>query len=176
MRIPCAQRPGARSASDDDQTARERTSPRTQRDVRTAHSAARPGSCPNACSSWDFRRGGVPASVARRLVRRSVAPRRERWRRSDRAVFGGTAIAIAVGLLVWNLGFREGATGRTSGKGWVGLVTRDAKTKQPIGVRRALRRPFDRTGIEVVRESTRAKKGSRNSRATTASGQLVDAG
>ncbi len=28
---------------------------------------------------------------------------------ADRAVFGGTAIAIAVGLLVWNLGFREGA-------------------------------------------------------------------
>ena len=78
---------------------------------------------------------------------------------ADRAVFGGTAIAIAVGLLVWNLGFREGATGRTSGKGWVGLVTRDAKTKQPIGVRRALRRPFDRTGIEVVRESTAREEG-----------------
>lgn len=78
---------------------------------------------------------------------------------ADRAVFGGTAIAIAVGLLVWNLGFREGATGRTSGKGWVGLVTRDATTKQPIGVRQALRRPFDRSGIEVVRESTARDEG-----------------
>ncbi len=56
-------------------------------------------------------------------------------------------------------GIPRRCTGRTSGKGWVGLVTRDAKTKQPIGVRRALRRPFDRTGIEVVRESTAREEG-----------------
>ncbi|WP_424809623.1 iron chelate uptake ABC transporter family permease subunit [Rhodococcus sp. 27YEA15] len=78
---------------------------------------------------------------------------------ADRAVFGATAVAIAAGLLIWNFGFREGATGRTSGKGWVGLVTRDAETGQPVGVRRALRRPLDRSGIEVVRESTAKDEG-----------------
>lgn len=78
---------------------------------------------------------------------------------ADRAVFGGTAIAIAIGLLIWNFGFREGTNGRTSGKGWVGLITRDAQTKQPIGVRRALVRPINRSGIEVVRESTARDEG-----------------
>lgn len=78
---------------------------------------------------------------------------------ADRAVFGGTAIAAALGLAIWNLGFREGNTGRTSGKGWVGLTTRDASTKQPIGPRRALLRPFNRAGIEVVRESTARDEG-----------------
>ncbi|MDH6281069.1 iron chelate uptake ABC transporter family permease subunit [Prescottella agglutinans] len=72
---------------------------------------------------------------------------------ADRAVFGGAALAVAIGLLVWNRGFREGNGGTTVGKGWFGLVTRDTATGAPIGVRRALRRWRD-PGIEVVREST----------------------
>lgn len=78
---------------------------------------------------------------------------------ADRAVFGGTAIAIALALAIWNLGFRDGVTGQTSGKGWIGLVTRDIASRQPIGVRRALRRPFDRSGIEVVRDRTARDEG-----------------
>nr|WP_254699288.1 iron chelate uptake ABC transporter family permease subunit [Rhodococcus sp. SGAir0479] len=72
---------------------------------------------------------------------------------ADRAVFGGAAVVIAVGLFVWNRGFREGRGGTTVGKGWFGLVTRDAETAAPIGVRRALRR-WRGHDIEVVREST----------------------
>lgn len=72
---------------------------------------------------------------------------------ADRAVFGGAAVAIALGLFVWNRGYREGRAGTTVGKGWFGLITRDADTGAPIGVRRALRRWWDR-GTEVVREST----------------------
>ncbi|WP_433604220.1 FecCD family ABC transporter permease [Prescottella agglutinans] len=72
---------------------------------------------------------------------------------ADRAVFGGAAVAVAVALFVWNRGFREGNAGTTVGKGWFGLVTRDAQTGAPIGARRALRRWRDR-GTEVVREST----------------------
>ncbi|PTR27445.1 iron complex transport system permease protein [Rhodococcus sp. OK519] len=74
---------------------------------------------------------------------------------ADRVVFGGAALFIAVALLVWNRGFREGNAGTTVGKGWCGLVTRDAETGAPIGVRRALRRlPWRADGIEVVREAT----------------------
>jgi len=74
---------------------------------------------------------------------------------ADRVVFGGAALLIAVALLVWNRGFREGNAGTTVGKGWCGLVTRDATTGAPIGVRRALRRlPWRSTGIEVVHEAT----------------------
>lgn len=38
----------------------------------------------------------------------------------DRAVFGGVAIITAAALLVWNRGTREGATGQSVGKGWLG--------------------------------------------------------
>ncbi|MCA1008343.1 iron ABC transporter permease [Rhodococcus hoagii] len=74
---------------------------------------------------------------------------------ADRVIFGGAALLIAVALLVWNRGFREGTAGTTVGKGWCGLVTRDAATGAPIGVRRALRRvPWRSSGIDVVREAT----------------------
>ncbi|QKT11723.1 iron chelate uptake ABC transporter family permease subunit [Rhodococcus sp. W8901] len=74
---------------------------------------------------------------------------------ADRVVFGGAALLIAIGLFVWNRGFREGNTGTTVGKGWCGLVTRDAETGAPIGVRRAVRRvPGIVSGAEVVREAT----------------------
>ncbi len=74
---------------------------------------------------------------------------------ADRVVFGGAALLIAVALLVWNRGFREGNAGTTVGKGWCSLVTRDAATGAPIGVRRALhRRPWRSSGTEVVHEAT----------------------
>ncbi|MFE7417856.1 FecCD family ABC transporter permease [Rhodococcus sp. NPDC057529] len=78
---------------------------------------------------------------------------------ADRVVFGGAAVAIALGLALWNRGFREGNTGQSSGKGWVGLVTRDTDTGDAIGPKRSLLRAFRRTGTEVVRESTATDEG-----------------
>ncbi|MEV0946677.1 iron ABC transporter permease [Rhodococcus sp. NPDC049939] len=78
---------------------------------------------------------------------------------ADRIVFGCAAVAIAVSLAVWNQGFREGNTGQSSGKGWIGLVTRDTHTHDAIGPRRALERVFRRSGTEVVRESTAKHEG-----------------
>ncbi|WP_245814041.1 FecCD family ABC transporter permease [Rhodococcus marinonascens] len=78
---------------------------------------------------------------------------------ADRIVFGCTAAAIAVALAVWNQGFREGNTGQSSGKGWVGLVTRDTHTHDAIGPKRALARVLQRSGTEVVRESTARDEG-----------------
>jgi iron complex transport system permease protein len=78
---------------------------------------------------------------------------------ADRVVFGGAAVAIALGLAVWNRGFREGNTGRSSGKGWVGLVTRDTHTHDAVGPKRSLQRVFRRSGTEVVRESTASDEG-----------------
>ncbi|MBV6757475.1 FecCD family ABC transporter permease [Rhodococcus opacus] len=78
---------------------------------------------------------------------------------ADRVVFGGAAVAIALGLALWNRGFREGNTGQSSGKGWVGLVTRDIHTGDAIGPKRSLQRAFRRTGTEVVRESTATDEG-----------------
>ncbi|MFD4367560.1 FecCD family ABC transporter permease [Rhodococcus sp. NPDC058521] len=79
---------------------------------------------------------------------------------ADRAVFGGAAVLVAFGLLVWNRGFREGRTGQSAAKGWIGLVSRDAATAEPLGVGRALKsllRPDRR--IEVVREKTALVEG-----------------
>lgn len=78
---------------------------------------------------------------------------------ADRVVFGGAAVAIALGLALWNRGFREGNTGQSSGKGWVGLVTRGTRTGDAIGPARSLQRVFRRTGTEVVRESTATDEG-----------------
>ncbi|WP_172650685.1 FecCD family ABC transporter permease [Rhodococcus opacus] len=78
---------------------------------------------------------------------------------ADRVVFGGAAVAIALGLALWNRGFREGNTGQSSGKGWVGLVTRDTHTHDAIGPKRSLQRVFRRSGTEVVRESTASDEG-----------------
>ncbi|NLE82671.1 MAG: iron chelate uptake ABC transporter family permease subunit [Rhodococcus sp.] len=79
---------------------------------------------------------------------------------TDRAVFGGASVVVALGLLVWNRGFREGRTGQSAAKGWVGVVTRDSTTSGPIGPRRALAslvRPDGR--IEIVRDSTATAEG-----------------
>ncbi|TQC49250.1 iron ABC transporter permease [Rhodococcus sp. WS4] len=78
---------------------------------------------------------------------------------ADRVVFGGAAVAIALGLALWNRGFREGNTGQSSGKGWVGLVTRDTDTHDAIGPTRSLQRLFRRSGTEVVRENTANDEG-----------------
>ncbi|MDV7242430.1 MULTISPECIES: iron ABC transporter permease [Rhodococcus] len=78
---------------------------------------------------------------------------------ADRVVFGGATVAIAVGLAVWNKGFREGNTGQSSGKGWVGLVTRDATSLGAIGPKRSLRRLVQRSGTEVVRDRTADDEG-----------------
>lgn len=79
---------------------------------------------------------------------------------TDRAVFGGAAVAVALGLLIWNRGFREGRSGQSAAKGWAGLVTRDTTTSGPVGPRRALwslgRRDHR---IEVVREVTATDEG-----------------
>lgn len=78
---------------------------------------------------------------------------------ADRLVFGGAAVAVAAGLALWNHGAREGNTGQSSGKGWVGLVTRDSDTLGAIGPARSLQRPFVRTGTEVVRVTTADDEG-----------------
>nr|WP_246442874.1 iron ABC transporter permease [Rhodococcus triatomae] len=77
---------------------------------------------------------------------------------ADRLVFGGAALAIAAGLIVWNNGFRVGRTGASAAMGWFGLVARDRDTRQPIGVRRALTR-LVRRDIEVVRTATAQAEG-----------------
>lgn len=74
----------------------------------------------------------------------------------DRVVFGAVAIASAAGMLVWNRGYREGTTGAGLGNTWLGLITRDAATGDPLGVRRAL---LPRTGTEVVRQATALDEG-----------------
>lgn len=65
---------------------------------------------------------------------------------TDRAVFGGTAVLLALGTLWWNRGHREGHTGAGLGKQWTGLITRDRDTGRPVGTRRALLR----RGTEVI--------------------------
>lgn len=59
---------------------------------------------------------------------------------ADRFVFGTITAAVAVGLLVWNMGFREGRDGQSTGKGWASLIVRDAANGNAVGVRRALLR------------------------------------
>ncbi|MEE2035205.1 FecCD family ABC transporter permease [Rhodococcus chondri] len=71
---------------------------------------------------------------------------------TDRVVFGGTAVLIALGILVWNRGHREGHTGASLGKHWTGLITRDRDTGHPVGTRRALLR----RGTDVVTTRTAA--------------------
>ncbi|MFD4293307.1 FecCD family ABC transporter permease [Rhodococcus sp. NPDC058505] len=74
----------------------------------------------------------------------------------DRLVFGGVAVAVAVGLLVWNRGTREGSTGAGVGKSWFDLIARDAATGRALGARRAL---LPRSGVEVVRRATALDEG-----------------
>lgn len=75
---------------------------------------------------------------------------------ADRFVFGAIALAVAVGLFVWNQGFREGKEGQSTGKRWADLVVRNSASGDPIGVRRALLRQIGpgRSTTEVVREKT----------------------
>nr|WP_245865789.1 iron chelate uptake ABC transporter family permease subunit [Rhodococcus kyotonensis] len=75
---------------------------------------------------------------------------------ADRFVFGAIAVAVALGLLVWNQGFREGREGQSTGMRWTNLVVRDAKTGDPIGPKRSLLRAagVGRGRTEVVREKT----------------------
>lgn len=76
----------------------------------------------------------------------------------DRIVFGGVAVVVAIAVLVWNRGVREGTTGAGVGKSWLGLISRDAATGEPLGTRRAL---LPRTGAEVVRYATAVDEGFR---------------
>mgnify|MGYP003291059537 CR=1 FL=1 len=59
---------------------------------------------------------------------------------ADRIVFGTAAVLIAAAVLWWNRGLREGRTGQSLGKQWLGLVTRDTVTSAPVGARAALLR------------------------------------
>ncbi|MFD3811058.1 iron chelate uptake ABC transporter family permease subunit [Rhodococcus sp. NPDC058639] len=65
---------------------------------------------------------------------------------ADRIVFGTAAVLIAGTVLWWNRGLREGRTGQSLGKQWLGLVTRDTLTAAPVGARAALLR----RGTETV--------------------------
>ncbi|MGA9870801.1 MAG: RDD family protein, partial [Rhodococcus sp. (in: high G+C Gram-positive bacteria)] len=73
---------------------------------------------------------------------------------ADRFVFGAIALSVALGLFLWNQGFRDGNEGQSTGKRWTNLVVRDLHTGDPIGVRRALLRPFGlgTASTEVVRQ------------------------
>ncbi len=75
---------------------------------------------------------------------------------ADRFVFGTITAAVALGLLLWNMGFREGREGQSTGKRWASLVVRDVTSGNPVGVRRALARRvgLGRADTEVVREKT----------------------
>lgn len=75
---------------------------------------------------------------------------------ADRFVFGAIAVAVALGLFLWNQGFREGNDGQSTGSRWFGLIVRDTSTGDAIGVRRAMLRRFGvgRRSTEVVREKT----------------------
>ncbi|MCZ4079876.1 iron chelate uptake ABC transporter family permease subunit [Rhodococcus sp. H36-A4] len=75
---------------------------------------------------------------------------------ADRFVFGAISVIVAIGLLLWNQGFRTGRDGQSTGRRWTGLVVRDSATGGPIGVRRGLCRQFalGRSSTEVVRDKT----------------------
>jgi iron complex transport system permease protein len=77
---------------------------------------------------------------------------------ADRFVFGGIAVAVAVGLFLWNQGYREGKDGQSTGKRWTNLIVRDERSGNALGVRRAMLRQFGigRRETEVVREKTAA--------------------
>ncbi|WP_338892139.1 iron chelate uptake ABC transporter family permease subunit [Rhodococcus sovatensis] len=75
---------------------------------------------------------------------------------ADRFVFGSIALSVALGLFLWNQGFREGKDGQSTGKRWTDLIVRDADSGDAIGVRRSLLRHLGigRSSTEVVREKT----------------------
>jgi len=73
----------------------------------------------------------------------------------DRAVFGGFALALAAGVLVWNQGFAQGRRGASVGKAWLGLVARRSDGRA-LGVGRSLALFTPR---EVVRRATAEHEG-----------------
>jgi iron complex transport system permease protein len=73
----------------------------------------------------------------------------------DRAVFGGFAVAVAVAVYVWNLGYAQGRRGESVGKAWLGLVARGLDGR-PLGVRAGLVLFGPR---EVVRRVTATDEG-----------------
>ena len=74
---------------------------------------------------------------------------------ADRLVFGTAAVLAAAAMLWWNRGLREGRTGRSLGKQWLGLVTRDSTGTGPVGARAALLR----RGTETVTVETAVADG-----------------
>ena len=75
---------------------------------------------------------------------------------ADRFVFGSIALAVTAGVASWNVGFREGREGQSTGKRWASLIVRDSVTGDAIGAKRAaLRRMgIGRGTSEVVHEKT----------------------
>lgn len=73
----------------------------------------------------------------------------------DRTVFGGFAVAAAVAVHVWNLGYAQGRRGESVGTSSLGLVVRGPDGR-PLGVRRAL---LPATPREVVRRATALDEG-----------------
>ena len=75
---------------------------------------------------------------------------------ADRFVFGTIALAATAGVAIWNVGFREGREGQSTGKRWATLIVRDSVTGDAIGAKRAaLRRiGIGRATSEVVHEKT----------------------
>jgi len=106
-----------------------------------------------AAEAGDLGLLAVPAVVGVLLVR--ALSDAHGGGQTDRVVFGGTALAVTVGLWWYNRGHREGTTGRSLGKQWTGLVTRDRGHGGPVGARRALLR----RGTEVVTERVAAADG-----------------
>lgn len=74
----------------------------------------------------------------------------------DRFVFGGLAVVVTVGVVVWNRGLRDGRSGQSVGKQLLALVLRDADSGDAVGLRRAL---WHRDRCEVVRVSIAAADG-----------------
>nr|WP_149360079.1 iron ABC transporter permease [Lolliginicoccus suaedae] len=74
---------------------------------------------------------------------------------ADRLVFGSFALAVAVSMFVWNLGFRQGRDGASAGKRWCGLIVRGSDGG-PLGVRRSLLLVTPR---QVVRRVTALDEG-----------------
>ncbi|WP_416061118.1 iron chelate uptake ABC transporter family permease subunit [Rhodococcus indonesiensis] len=106
-----------------------------------------------AAEAGDLSLLAVPAVIGVLLVR--ALSDAHGGGQTDRVVFGGTALAVTVGLWWYNRGHREGTTGRSLGKQWTGLVTRDRGHGGPVGARRSLLR----RGTEVVTDRVAAADG-----------------
>ena len=74
---------------------------------------------------------------------------------TDRVVFGGFAVAVALATFVWNFGVAQGRRGESIGKACVGLIARGGD-RQPLGVKASLALVTPR---EVVRRATALDEG-----------------